>query len=215
MPRYEDRVNALASYLEVDPSTIKDSYRENLFETEDGEEYFVVTEDEGRELAREDIEGIVDDLGISAFSPDFQDWIIMNAVDSDWFEDACRESYENYAYDIQSEKDDEYGTRLAAECVENGLVSEEDFEDGEYIGSEDLAELLSEYLFDQVDDYVEWYRDDFGDSDLTYVVTNYNLLDMDAIVDECLTWDGVAHFVASYDGDEIELDNDLYAYRVN
>ena len=215
MPKYEDRINALASYLEVDPSTITDGYTENLFETEDGEEYFVVTEDEGRELAREDIESIIDDIGLDAFAPDFQDWIIMNAVDSDWFEEACRESYANYAYDIESEEDDEYGTRLAAECVENGLVSEEDFEDGEYIGSEDLAELLSEYLFDQVNDYVEWYRDDFGDSDLTYVVTNYNLLDMDAIVDECLTWVGIGHFVASYDGDEIELGNDLYAYRVN
>ena len=215
MPRYEDRVNALASYLEVNPSTITDGYTENLFETEDGEEYFVVTEDEGRELAREDIESIIDDIGLDAFTPAFQDWITMYAVDDDWFEDACRESYTNYAYDIQDEEDDEYGTRLAAECIENGLISEEDFEDGQYIGDEDLVDLLSEHLVNQVDDYVEWYRDDFGNDDLTYVVNHYNLLDMEKIVDECIEQDGIAHFVASYDGDEIELGDDLYAYRVN
>ena len=215
MPKYEDRINALASYLEVDPSTITDGYTENLFETEDGEEYFVVTEDEGRELARQDIENVFDDLGLEAFAPDFQDWILNNAVDTSFLEDFVREDYQNYAYDIESESDDEYGTRLAAECVENGLISEEDFEDGEYIGDEDLQELLTEYLCDQVTDYREWFEWNFGGDELSRILKDNLVVDMDAIVDECLTWDGVAHFVASYDGDEIELGDDLYAYRVN
>ena len=34
-------------------------------------------------------------------------------------------------------------------------------------------------------------------------------------VQECMDADGRGHFVANYDGDEIELENDYYAYRVN
>lgn len=215
MPSYEERVSALANYLNVDPSTINDSYRENLFETEDGEEYFVVDHDEAEELTREYIEETVDEMGLSAFTPRFQDWIINNACKTSWFEDACKESYDNYVYDIQNEEDEEYGTSLAAECVENELISQEDFEDGQYVGDEDLAELLSEYLFDQVDDYVEWFRDNFGDRDFDEFVSENNLFDIDHIVNECILVDGIAHFIASYDGEEIELDNDLYAYRVN
>lgn len=38
---------------------------------------------------------------------------------------------------------------------------------------------------------------------------------MDEFVQECIDADGRGHFVANYDGDEIELENDYYAYRVN
>lgn len=215
MPRYEDRINELAKYLEVDPETIKESYRENLFETEDGEEYFVVDEDEAYELAREDIESLYDDIGLDAFTPSFQDWIIDNAVDTSFLEDFVREDYQNYASDIETEDDDEYGTRLAQECVEAGLISEDDFEDGQYVGDEDLVELLSEHLFEQVDDYREWFEWNFGGEELARVLKDNMVIDMDAVVDECISEDGVAHFIASYDGYEIDLGDDLFAYRVN
>jgi hypothetical protein len=37
----------------------------------------------------------------------------------------------------------------------------------------------------------------------------------DAIIDECIEWDGIAHFIARYDGDEIELNGGFFAYRIN
>ena len=216
MPREEDRINALANYLEIDPAEIKEGYRENLFETEDGEEYFVVTEEEAYDLAKEDIENTIDDLGIDAFAPDFQDWIMNNAVDTSFLEDFVKEDYQNYASDIEYESDPEYGTRLAAECVEHGLISEDEFENGEYTGDEDLVELLSEFLFEDVSDYKEWFDFNFGKGELTKILQNNGwALDTDAIVDECISWDGVAHFISFYDGKEIELEDDLFAYRCN
>lgn len=38
---------------------------------------------------------------------------------------------------------------------------------------------------------------------------------MSDFVQECMDADGRGHFVANYDGEEIELENDYYAYRVN
>ena len=38
---------------------------------------------------------------------------------------------------------------------------------------------------------------------------------MDDFVQECIDADGRGQFVANYDGEEIELENDYYAYRVN
>ena len=38
---------------------------------------------------------------------------------------------------------------------------------------------------------------------------------MDEFVQECIDADGRGHFVANYDGEESELENDYYAYRVN
>ena len=38
---------------------------------------------------------------------------------------------------------------------------------------------------------------------------------MDEFVQESIDADGRGHFVANYDGEEIELENDYYAYRVN
>ena len=216
MPRYEDRINALAKYLKVDPETIKEGYRENLFETEDGEEYFVVDKDEAYELAREDIESLFDDIGLEAFTPSFQDWIFDNAIDEGFLEECIRESYYNYASDIALEDgDEEYGTRLEQECAEAGLISEEDFEDAQYVGDEDLVKLLSEHLFEQVDDYREWFVWNFGIDDFTRILRDNMAIDMDAVVDECVSEDGIAHFISSYDGREIDLDGGLFAYRVN
>lgn len=38
---------------------------------------------------------------------------------------------------------------------------------------------------------------------------------MDEFVQDAMDADGRGHFVANYDGEEIELENDYYAYRVN
>ena len=38
--------------------------------------------------------------------------------------------------------------------------------------------------------------------------------DHDHFVDDAITSDGCGHFLAWYDGDEIELSNDFFAYRV-
>lgn len=177
--RKSERVNALAKSLEVKPEEISDGYMENVFEIRDGREYFVVTEEEGYELAKEDIIDLFGDLGIGSFSENFQDWIMENAVDEDFIDSAFEEEVE-----FVREEDEE-----AAEEMENNYVT---------------------YY-----DKIKYFYDMFGERDFAEWIEHNDALDIEKIADECISWDGVAHFIARYDGEEIELENDLFAYRIN
>lgn len=220
----EERKKLLADYLGVDADELSESeYDENVIETEDGEEYLVVDEDEAREYAKQDIENFIEEMGIGGFTEDFQDWIIDNALDIDWFDGAMRESNEGYVYDIEGEDDDEFENRLVAELYERGLIDDDDLEENEdgkraLKDSVDLEDKKEEYIEDLGNDYNSgygWFRDSFGDDELREVVEQNNLVDVDKIAEEAIDWDGVAHFIARYDGEEIELEDDMYAYRVN
>lgn len=173
-----DRVELLAKYLDVDAEDIKESYRDNLFETSDGDEYFVVTESEAYELAKEEVESFIDDAGIDGFTPDFQEWVYNNAVDEDFINDAIDEEIE-------------------------------------YCRSEDMnetADALESYDFE---DRLEYLKDMFSTQKFAKWIKDHNAIDIDAVADEAISWDGVAHFIAYYDGEEIELGDGLFAYRVN
>ena len=59
----EEKKEALAKYLEIDEETLTETtYDDNTFETEDGEEYLVVDEDEAYKYAKDDIKEFIDDL---------------------------------------------------------------------------------------------------------------------------------------------------------
>lgn len=202
----DDRIQALAEYLEVDPSEISNTY-DYEYETPEGD-YLVVTEDEAEQLAKDDIENLFDDLGLDSFTPDFKDWIIMNALDNDWFDEAVRESMESYVDDIAYEDG-----RLEEELLDAGIITEEDIENGY---DEDAAreEYIEKLVYD-AGDPVDYCGDNFGWDWVTQMATQHNLIDMATVVEQCIYEDGIAHFIARYDGNEIELGNGLYAYRTN
>lgn len=221
----DERINALAEYLNIDPSEISNIY-DNEFETPEGD-YYVVDEDEARQLARDDIENLFDDLGLESFTESFKDWIIMNALDNDWFEEAVRESMESYMEDIENEASSMgYENRLIEEMHDHGIIHDDDFEideDGEPnlrelkedIDIDDKKEEFIDLLVENAGHPVEYCADNFGWDWVSKAATENNLIDMDEVVEQCIYEDGIAHFIARYDGDEIELGNGLYAYRTN
>jgi hypothetical protein len=219
-----ERIKALAAYLDVEEDTLKEGYDDMVVETEDGEEYLVCDEDEAREKAEESIRNFIDECGIEGFTKGFQDWIVDNAVESDWFEDAMREGNEFYFDDILEEGSDEFESRAVEELYERGLIDDEDFdedEDGNVDHSQfrgdprDYKDAFVDDMCEGWDDPIQWFRDNFGEEQFTEVVTKHNLIDIDAVVDTAIEWDGIAHFIATYDGDEIELDDGYCAYRLN
>ena len=224
----ENKIKALAAYLGVDESTISEGYDDDILETEDGEEYLVLDEHDATEKAREEVILSLEDLGITSFTDDFQEWVYNNAIDEEWFEDAMKESYEAYVNDIEDESDSTYDNRLIQEMYDAGIIDDDDFdtdEDGEidytiFQGDlEDAKERYVNHLCDGWDDPVEWYKFNFGDDSLNEVVSQHSLIDEDAVADEAIEWDGRGHFLAQYDGDEIDLgdefDDQYYAYRIS
>lgn len=180
--------------------------------------------DEAKEIAVEQEQNLIEyDIGIESIDG----W--KNYVDEDWFEDAMRESYDSYAEDIASESDPVYGTRLVQECIDNNLISDDDFredEDGnidytdcrypEYELQEMLSDFLCEDMLESYSNAVEWYIDNFGEESFEYAVKNNNLVDYSELAEYVVRTDGVAKFFAGYDGEEREYEFDgttYYIYR--
>ena len=211
MATLDEKIKALAEFMEVDESQVeyKGSSPDNPDKWDeyevDGETYTVMTEVEADDALYEDVDNFIDDVGISSFSPDFFNWICQNALDQDWFEEACEEDNRLYAEDIQSESGEIGANRLIDECLEADIISESKLDDdGNYEGDLDLVDKYTEYLNerdakDYDGNYVQWFIDVYGESELSngisegYIGAGY---DLQAIVDEIKSWDGYGNNLA-------------------
>lgn len=182
-----------------------------------GKTYYIFDdEDEARDAAIRYTEDLIADIGLEGING-WEDF-----VDIAWFEDAMRESYESYAYDIDNESDSIYGTRLVEECYDSGLIDDDDFEVDEETGEIDytrctvdtdgLVERLTDSLCEQYDDPVEWYIDNFGDA-IEAIMYN-DLVDVKALAEYCVDADGIAHSLAGYDGEENTFEFDGITYYI-
>lgn len=214
----EERTKALATYLGVEEDEITEGYDDTVFEV-NGEEYLVLDDDEADEAVVNGIENLIDDMGLAAFTESMQDWIVGNAIDnSEWFDEALEEDMNYYVDDLS---DDE----VVENAIDYNVIDEDDAyvedEDGNEeinpdLDIEDLGEKLVQALIDEQDDAYTWYVYNFGENSIRDLIKEGALtLDYQAIADEVIRWDGRGNSLASYDGDEIELENGLYAYRLN
>ena len=197
----EEKIKVLAEFLGISEEEISEGYTDNVFETPDGEEYLVVTDEEADDEFYQYEENLIDELGLDVFSDWAKDYIIENCVDTEWFENFYYEDYESYANDIETESasSDEYENRLEEEMAEAECTTIEEF---------------VEYMVDGIrDDLVGQFEFDFGKNQLADVVSRYNLLDMDAVVDYIKEQDGRG-IMAGYDGVENE-EGEYFIYRMN
>ena len=212
----------LASHFEVDLEDVE-QVDDHVFNVADID-YWVGTYDEAYEAAVEIARENLDEMGLEALSPDYKDYVIENYLDKDAMDDIMREYYEGYVSDIADEDDDEFGTRLIREMYDAGILSDEDFDkddDNEPIHNSPALEVdlygfkadFVDYLVENTDAY-QFLEDMFGyGQELSRFVEENNLIDFDEVAEDCVDTDGVAHFLAFYDGQEIEVRDDLYAYR--
>ena len=66
----EEKIKALAEFLGISEEEISEGYTDNVFETSDGEEYLVVTDEEADDEFYQYEENLIDELGLDTFS----DW---------------------------------------------------------------------------------------------------------------------------------------------
>ena len=162
----------------------------------DGATYKILTDEEAEEEFESYQKDLFDDIGLSGYCESFQTWIKENALDKDYFDDIVRESMEMYIEDIKYEGED----RLLEEMEDAGVETEEEYLD---------------YLIDNAGDSIEYFEDNFGSDYLDETLEkNPWLIDLDKVIEEIKSWDGRS-CLAYYDGEELELDNDYFAYRID
>ena len=172
---------------------------ENTFEV-DGAEYLVLTEDEREKEFYNYQESLIEDLGLDAFSGWAQDYIIDNFVNDEWFMEAMKEHFEYYISDIREEPADneEFENRLQEEIFECGCKNEDDFLD----------------YHCSLEEPIEWFLSNFSQNEFNTTVKEHDLINWDDVIDWVAREDGY-RCLAAYDGEELELQDDLYAYRIN
>ena len=172
---------------------------ENTFEV-DGAEYLVLTEDEREEEFKAYQESLIEDMGLDAFSGWAQDYIIDNFVNDEWFMEAMREHFEYYISDINEEPadDEKFENRLQEEIAEVNCEDEEDY---------------LNYLCD-LESPIEWFLNNFGKNEFSTIVKENDLINWEDVINWVAREDGDG-CLAVYDGEELELQDNLYAYRIN
>ena len=163
-----------------------------------GYEYIVSNNyDRLEEEAIQDTINILEDCGIPEnliFESELQ-----GLIDTEYFEEYFNELHQFEAYDealeyiITDEQD---------ELLEVGEITEQDIRDNLYNSLQDSirGNELEEYKFQ------------FGEEEFQRVLIEHNLIDIAALAKWCVEMDGVAHTLATWDGEEIEY-NGFYFYQ--
>lgn len=200
------KIKALAEYLEIPEDEITQGYHENIFETDDGEEYIVCDWDTAYSLAMDDIRETYYEMGLDAFTDKFKEYILQDMLDTKALQDTMYQSIEEYYNQAYDEEILEY-------AEEHDLIDNIHDYDGDV---DELREKLIEVDYDNYEDNPEEYFKEFmNEKEFSKWIIDNDYVDVDKIARECIRWDGIAHFIASYDGYEIALEHDLFAYRIN
>lgn len=192
------KINALLNYLgetteTAEVETLKHDDNKTVFI--DGNEYLVLTDEEADQEFYEYQMNLIDDLGLDSFSDWAKDEILNHHTTSE---------YQNLFDEIQEE---------SMSCYIDDLRHMDELEEEMENAECDNEEEFLEYLCDQ-EDSVEYFKFNFGNDEYNRIIIENNLIDWDSVIQWTKDIDG-RDCMASYDGIEMELENNLYAYRIN
>lgn len=193
------KINALLNYLgetteTAEVETLKHDDNKTVFI--DGAEYLVLTDEEADQEYHEYQMGLIDDMGLDSFSDWAKNEILNHHTTSDYqvlFDEILEESMSCYIDDLR------HMDELEEEMKNAGCDNEDEF---------------LEYLCDQ-EDSVDYFKLNFGNDEYNRIIIENDLIDWDSVIEWTKDIDGRGHILAGYDGIEMELGNNLYAYRIN
>lgn len=205
-----------------------------LVSTPDGKEYHVyASEDDAREGALEWNRSLIEDENSlpNLCIDNFIDKGFMSQLAS---EEAEFHSSEDYTYD----RNNDGQTKVEFEReLRSALVDKlADFE--VYTDLDDEIDALISKAVDSMDfdrnedgetqvecyeriqneieaDPIEYLHNIYSESDMAKFLMQNNALDIDAMCEECVDIDGIAHCLAGYDGQQIDIEGGAVAYRWN
>ncbi len=184
-----------------------------------GEEYMLYKNDDKlEELA---LQRVTDDLRNEPGNFT-QDWL-MHFVDKDKLRATLKDDEENSVRDMYSD-DDEW----LSEMLDNGKLEEENFQDadGDRVSYDTLDRerqrlvddakeaWIEEMVAERLDDPMQYLEDIYGDEgEVAKKVLEWGCIDIEAAAKSAVATDGAAHFMNSYDGNQIELEGGALALR--
>lgn len=154
------------------------------------------------------------------------DWdkdVFTNAAGEEYYVATPEEARERAKEEVRAFIDDQGVQGFSDQFKDWALASavNDDFlkrlrdEEVDYYRGEGEAETADSIANMSDEDLLQYYIDSLGENEFFDIINKNNGWDIDYIIEKAIEWDGVAHFLAYYDGDEIELPNGLYAYRLN
>ena len=194
---------------------------------DDGSEYIVADYGVAKELAKERVKSTFEEDGLSAFTSNFADYVCKNFGDKEFIDDTVEECLNYDIEDLHDEDafDSKFETRFEEECYEYNVLGDEDFEENEDgvlvlkdksdANIEELEYQLEDVMFSNISDHYEYLCDTMGKDGVRDLLVENNAFDEEAIAKETVDTDGIAHFLASYDFEELDLGDGLFAYRID
>ena len=149
------------------------------------------------ELATEQVKEIIEDCGLTEnliFEAELKGWI-----DEEYFKEYWEELHYSMAYDegiyniIDADE---------VELYESGELLEDDIRDNYYNSLQDSIQ----------NNWIDEFKFQFGDDLFNDIVIKENLIDIEELAKWCVNMDGVAHTLATWDGEETET-NGYYFYQ--
>ena len=221
----EDRIEALAQFLGLDDEEKEEIEVDDETLTYANKEYLVVTEDEGYEMAKEDVQDFLEyGMGLEGVSESTREYALEHFCIYDWESDLHKYNL-SYCNDISEESGSNgYANRLVDEAIDRKVIKDKDCfenEDGEldYEYKDELAEMMADDMDNDFDSMSEWFEDIYGRNwarEMQDTLKDY--IDWKALAEYIVDSDGVANTLAKYDGRENEEKVNgeyLYIYRVN
>ena len=151
-----------------------------------------------KEAVRQTIH-IIEDCGLTEnliFEAELKGWI-----DEEYFREYWEDLHYSMAYDegIYNIMDSD-----EVELYESGELLEDDIRENYYNALQDSIQ----------NNWIDEFKHQFGDDLFNDIVIKENLIDIEELSKWCVDMDGVAHTLATYDGEEEEF-NGFYFFRTN
>ena len=197
-----ERLVSLLSFLELNCDAkveevkgIKHTYNIN------DKKYMILTREEANITHEKYIQNVVNNYSNNRTLKLEVDYIIDSCIDSTYFDETMREHYEDYVDDIEYEEasNDSFKTRLEEEMAQENCKDK-----NSYIN----------YLCSLHKSGVEWYRNSFGDIDFFETASEEDAINIKKVSEFYIEEYGRGYNLANYDGEELELANGYYAYRL-
>lgn len=156
-----------------------------------------------------DVNDISDD-GDHVYDVGRQEWFVgtedeakVRAIDE------IKMLYDDMGLDAFTESFKQY---ILNNCIDMSAVHDFVEEEIDYFTNDEPDEDMQNYL-NNLTDEVEYVKDTLGpDAFEDWVKDKIN---KDEMAEEAIKKDGIAHFIAYYDGEEADLGDGLYGYRMN